>query len=131
MRMGAIQEKSAKRSWELKKVESIDWFDSMGSNVSICVRGNSIMRVLPVVNEGINEEWLTDKARFAYDGLRRQRLLQPMVKKNNKLVTVSWEECFSELVRRVFEKKYDFVGVVGNLVELESIALFKDLMASH
>lgn len=115
------------RSWELKKVESIDCFDAMGSSLSICVRGSSIMRILPIVNEAVNEEWLTDKARFAYDGLKRQRILQPMIRTQSGLEVVSWEVAFSQLIRKVFEKEYNFVGVVGNMVELESLVLMKDL----
>jgi len=68
------------RPWELRKVESIDVLDGVGANIRVDARGQEVMRILPRLNEDVNEEWLGDKSRFAYDGLKRQRLLNPMVK---------------------------------------------------
>ena len=68
------------RSWELRRTESVDVMDALGSNIVVNTRGGEVMRVLPRLNEGINEEWISDKTRFAYDGLKRQRLTTPYVK---------------------------------------------------
>ncbi len=73
------------RSWELKKTESVDVSDALGSNIRIDSRGPEVMRILPRLNDDVNEEWISDKARFAYDGLKRQRLDKPYVRRNGKL----------------------------------------------
>ena len=80
------------RPWELKSYNSIDLLDAMHSNIRIDVRGTKIMRILPRVNENINDEWITDKIRFAYDGFRNQRLYSPMVLSNSKFIKVSWQK---------------------------------------
>lgn len=80
------------RSWELKSTESIDIFDGVGSNIRIDTRGSEIMRVLPRLNEHVNEEWISDKSRFSYDGLKRQRLSTPMVRNmEGQLLPVQWD----------------------------------------
>src|SRR4051794_8589355 len=82
------------RSWELEKLDFIDFYDGMLSNISVDVRGLSIMRVLPRINESLNEEWISDKIRFSYDAFRRQRLLNPMFKNivSNSFEELTWEE---------------------------------------
>src|SRR3546814_3027896 len=80
------------RSWELRKTETIDAMDAVGANIRIDVRGREVMRVLPRVNEDVNEEWLSDKSRFAYDGLKDRRLDRPHVRKNGKLEAASRTE---------------------------------------
>ena len=82
------------RPWELRVTESIDTLDSVGSNIRIDARGTEIMRIVPRLNEDINEEWISDKTRFAYDGLKRQRLTQPLIRKDGKLTPVDWLEAF-------------------------------------
>ena len=81
------------RPWELR-VTDIDTLDSVGSNIRVDARGTEIMRIVPRLNEDINEEWISDKTRFAYDGLKRQRLTQPLVRKDGKLTPVDWLESF-------------------------------------
>ena len=78
------------RSWELKKTYSIDVNDALGSNIRIDSRGLEIMRILPSLNEEINEEWLSDKARFCYDGLKYQRLDKSYIRRNNKLISANY-----------------------------------------
>lgn len=83
--MGALTNKPAAftyRSWELKPTESIDVSDALGANIRVDSRGMEVMRILPRANDAVNEEWLSDKARFQFDGLKRQRLVVPMVKKS-------------------------------------------------
>src|SRR5580698_1798735 len=80
------------RSWELTSVESIDFFDALGSHIRVDTRGSEIMRVLPRINNKINEEWISDKIRFSYDGFKRQRLSTPMIRnKKGILENSSWE----------------------------------------
>ena len=74
------------RSWELKNIDTIDLFESVCSNIKVDVRGSEIMRILPVLNEKLNEEWISDKSRFAYDGLQRKRFINPMIKQNGLLL---------------------------------------------
>lgn len=118
------------RPWELRSIESVDTLDSLGSNISVQIRGNEILRVLPVVNDEINQNWITDKTRFAVDGLRSQRLLNPMIRVNGVLVETSWEEAFRVLAYKIHSAGRSLDVVVGNLVELESIIVVKDLIAS-
>ena len=80
------------RPWELKKTESIDVMDALGSAIRVDARGPTVMRVLPRVNEEINEEWISDKTRYAWDGLGRQRLDRPYVRENGKLQAATWDE---------------------------------------
>src|SRR6185436_4639705 len=80
------------RPWELKKTESIDVMDALGANIRIDSRGVEVLRVLPRLNDDVNEEWITDKTRHAIDGLKRQRLDRPYVRKAGKLVDATWDE---------------------------------------
>nr|NP_044753.1 NADH dehydrogenase subunit 11 [Reclinomonas americana]O21241.1 RecName: Full=NADH-ubiquinone oxidoreductase 75 kDa subunit; AltName: Full=Complex I-75kD; Short=CI-75kD; AltName: Full=NADH dehydrogenase subunit 11 [Reclinomonas americana]AAD11868.1 NADH dehydrogenase subunit 11 [Reclinomonas americana] len=118
------------RSWELQSTESIDVSDAIGSNIRIDVRGSEIMRILPRLNEDVNEEWISDKARFCYDGLKRQRLNNPIIKENGQYKTVTWEKAFNFILKNLQEIQNSnrIVGVVGNLMDVESILLFKELL---
>src|SRR5690606_6751090 len=89
------------RSWELKKTQSVDVMDAVGSNIRIDSRGGEVMRVLPRLNEDVNEEWISDKTRFAYDGLKRQRLDRPYVRRDGRLQPATWQEAFEAIAARV------------------------------
>src|SRR6059058_2345921 len=93
------------RPWELSKTESVDVMDALGSAIRVDTRGPQVMRVLPRLNEEVNEEWISDKARHACDGLSRQRLDQPYVRKNGKLQPATWGEAFAAIAARVAATK--------------------------
>ncbi|HEY0598769.1 NADH-quinone oxidoreductase subunit NuoG, partial [Brevundimonas sp.] len=116
------------RPWELKKTESIDVMDALGSNIRVDARGAEVMRVLPRVNEGVNEEWLSDISRYAVDGLQRQRLDRPYVRENGKLRVASWEEALGVVADRIKAAKPERIGVVaGDLQDAESMKAALDL----
>ncbi|NWT92895.1 NDUS1 oxidoreductase, partial [Urocynchramus pylzowi] len=118
------------RPWETRKVESVDVLDAVGSNIVVSTRTGEVMRILPRLHEDINEEWISDKTRFAYDGLKRQRLTQPMIK-NEKGVFVytSWEDVLPRVAGALqsVEGK-DIAAVVGGLVDAEALIALKDLL---
>ncbi|XP_041897125.1 NADH-ubiquinone oxidoreductase 75 kDa subunit, mitochondrial [Corvus kubaryi] len=118
------------RPWETRKVESIDVLDAVGSNIVVSTRTGEVMRILPRLHEDINEEWISDKTRFAYDGLKRQRLTQPMIK-NEKGVFVyaSWEDVLARVagVLQAVDGK-EVAAVVGGLVDAEALIALKDLL---
>ena len=119
------------RSWELKKTESIDVMDAQGCNIRVDTRGREVMRVLPRLNEDVNEEWISDKARHACDGLRRQRLDRPYIRKSGKLQPATWPEAFAAIAARVAETKPErMAAIVGDLAAAEEIKALKDLMAA-
>ncbi|KAI9015171.1 G subunit of NADH dehydrogenase, partial [Gaertneriomyces semiglobifer] len=116
------------RPWELRKTESIDVTDAVGSNIRVDSRGLEVMRVLPRMNDDINEEWISDKTRFAYDGLKRQRLTTPMIRKGDGFVQATWPEALakiSEAMKGV--KPEEMVAVAGQLADAESLVALKDL----
>lgn len=114
------------RSWELRSIETIDLFDSSCSNIKIDIRNSEIMRVLPVNNEYINEEWISDKTRFAYDGLKRWRFINPVIKKNNYFIQVSWQEAFENIKFWINNNKYkNIILNTGNFIDLETTAALK------
>ncbi len=117
------------RPWELTKTDSIDVMDAVGSNIRIDTRGQDVMRVLPRLNEDINEEWISDKARFSYDGLARQRLDKAYVRKDGKLTAVTLEEAL-ETSARVLKsyKPTEIAALSGDMVDCESVAVLKTLM---
>jgi NADH-quinone oxidoreductase subunit G len=118
------------RSWELKKTESIDVLDAVGCNITVDTRGSEVMRVLPRLNEDINEEWISDKTRFAYDGLKKRRLDVPMVKQNGRLQPTGWREAFATIKARMGGLPGEQIAaIVGDLVDCESMVVLKDLMA--
>ncbi len=116
------------RPWELKKTESIDVMDAVGSAIRVDSQGLKVMRVLPRLNEDINEEWISDKTRFACDGLANQRLDRPYVRQKGALKPASWEAAFSHVVKALKPLKGDQIGALaGDLADCESMALLKDL----
>ena len=117
------------RPWELKKTESIDVMDALGSNIRVDTRGREVMRVLPRTNESINEEWISDKTRYACDGLKHQRLDTPYIRKNGKLEPASWPEAFSVIAAKLKNTKPEKIAaIVGDLAAAEEIKALKDLM---
>ena len=118
------------RSWELTKTESIDVLDAMGSNIRVDARGREVMRILPRNNDDINEEWLGDKSRYAYDGLKYQRLDKPYVKRDGKLQPASWDEAFMAVAEKLSGTSGDRIGAIaGDHADCESMAALKDLLA--
>jgi NADH-quinone oxidoreductase subunit G len=116
------------RPWELKKTETIDVMDALGSNIRADFKGSEVMRVLPRVNEGINEEWLSDVSRYAVDGLQRQRLDRPYVRENGRLRAASWDEALGVVAAKLNAASADRIGVVaGDLQDAESMKATLDL----
>lgn len=119
------------RSWELKHTESIDVMDAVGSNISVDTRGAAVMRILPRLNEDVNEEWISDKTRFVYDGLRKRRLDRPYVRKNKKLEEATWGEAFDVIKKKLKGVSGDEIAaIVGDLADMEAMLALKDLMSS-
>ena len=119
------------RSWELKNTETIDLFESICSNIRIDSRGSKIMRILPVNNEKLNEEWISDKTRFAFDGLERKRFVNPMIKKNNLFVQTNWKDLFKTLDKKFKETEFENIIIkTGNYTDLEHLAVL-DKFASN
>jgi len=117
------------RPWELGKTESIDVLDAVGANIRIDTRGPEVMRVLPRLNEDINEEWVSDKSRFACDGLKRQRLDKPYIRRDGKLVPATWQEAFSAVANGLKGLSGSGIAAIaGDLADCESMAALKDLM---
>jgi NADH-quinone oxidoreductase subunit G len=117
------------RPWELKKTESVDVLDAVGSNIRIDSRGEAVLRVLPRLNEEVNEEWLGDKSRHAVDGLRVSRLDRPYIRENGKLREAKWEEALALVASKLKgAKASEIAAVVGNLVDVESMLALKDVM---
>ncbi|XP_014770963.1 NADH-ubiquinone oxidoreductase 75 kDa subunit, mitochondrial [Octopus bimaculoides] len=118
------------RPWEIRKTESIDVMDAIGSNIVVSTRSNEVMRILPRMNEEINEEWISDKTRFAYDGLKRQRLTVPYIKNSNGvLVQTDWEDALHTVAEKVNAVSDDEIGaVVGGMADAESLIVLKDFL---
>ncbi|MEC7961198.1 MAG: NADH-quinone oxidoreductase subunit NuoG, partial [Pseudomonadota bacterium] len=119
------------RPWELKQTESIDVMDAVGSNIRIDTKGNRVMRVLPRNNDEVNEEWISDKTRFFWDGLSLQRIDKPYLRENGKLRQVSWKKAIdvaSDKLLNTNPKK--IASITGDLVSIESIYSIKKLMDS-
>jgi NADH-quinone oxidoreductase subunit G len=119
------------RPWELTKTETIDVMDAVGSNVRVDTRGREVLRILPRLNEAINEEWISDKTRFIWDGLKRQRLDRPYVRENGKLRAARWDEALTLVADKINATPAERIGaIVGDLVPAEAIKALKDLMAA-
>ncbi|MDW4496887.1 NADH-quinone oxidoreductase subunit NuoG [Sulfitobacter sp. D35] len=114
------------RPWELSKTESIDVMDALGSNIRVDIKGREVMRILPRNHDGVNEEWISDKTRFVWDGLRRQRLDKPYVRENGKLRPASWGEALSTAAKAMKGKKV--AGLVGDLAPVEAAFALKALV---
>ena len=116
------------RPWELKKTETIDVMDALGSNISAQSKGAEVMRILPRVHEGINEEWLSDKSRYVVDGLQARRLDRPYVRENGKLRVASWDEALNAVASKLKAAPADRIGVIaGDLQDAESMKAALDL----
>jgi NADH-quinone oxidoreductase subunit G len=130
--VGALTSKPyafAARPWELTKTESIDVLDAVGSNIRVDSRGREVMRILPRLNEDVNEEWISDKTRFACDGLKRQRLDRPYVRRDGKLKPASWSEALTAVADRLKATPAGRIGAIaGDLADMEAMVALKDLM---
>ena len=119
------------RPWELRRTESIDVFDALGTNIRIDSRGHEVLRILPRLNEAVNEEWLADKARFACDGLGRQRLDRPYLRRDGRLRPAGWDEAFAAVRDRLGGRSPGRIGaIVGDQADAEAMVALKDLMAA-
>jgi len=117
------------RPWELRKTESVDVSDALGAYIRIDARGNEVLRVLPRLNEDVNEEWISDKARFSCDGLKRQRLDRPYLRRNGKLEPVSWDEALAAAGEKLKAAGSKAAAIIGDLADAEAMVALKDLMA--
>jgi NADH dehydrogenase (ubiquinone) Fe-S protein 1 len=118
------------RPWELKRTESIDVLDGLGSNIRVDSRGLEVMRILPRLNDDVNEEWINDKTRFACDGLKTQRLTIPLVRREGKFEPVTWEQALTDIshaYQTLAPKENEFKVIAGQLTEVESLVAMKDL----
>ena len=118
------------RPWELRKTESIDVMDAMGSAIRIDAKGAAVMRIMPRLNEEVNEEWLSDKSRFVWDGLSRQRLDKPYIRENGKLRAADWSEALSLAAEKLKGDASKIAAFAGDLACVEGMAAAKDLLTS-
>jgi NADH-quinone oxidoreductase subunit G len=119
------------RPWELTRTESVDVMDAVGSNITIGSRGSQVMRVTPLLNDDVNEEWLSDKARYAADGLQKRRLDRPYVREDGRLVPASWAYAFAAIKRGLEGLGGHAIGAIaGDLAAVEEMAALKDLLAA-
>ena len=132
--VGALTHKAyafSARPWELRKIESVDVHDAVGSNIRVDARGREVMRVLPRLHEDVNEEWISDRTRYAVDGLKRQRLDRPYVRQDGKLRPADWEDAFAEIAVRLNGLDPSKIGAIaGDLCDAESMFALKTLMES-
>jgi NADH-quinone oxidoreductase subunit G len=119
------------RPWELTKTESIDVMDAVGSNIRVDTKGWEVKRVLPRLNEEINEEWISDKTRYACDGLSKNRIDKPYIKVNEKLVACSWDQAFDFIIKNTKDLSgHRVFGVVGDLIDVESMYMFQKFLTT-
>lgn len=117
------------RPWELTKTETIDVMDAVGSNIRVDSRGREVMRIMPRLNEAVNEEWISDKTRFIWDGLKTQRLDQPYIRKNGKLVPATWSEALNAVAAKVKAAKPSKIGsIAGPMSCVEDMYAMKQLL---
>lgn len=117
------------RPWEVRRTDSIDVLDALGSNIVVNHRTGEVLRILPQTNEEINEEWLSDKSRFSYDGLKRQRLVHPMVKDSNgELRPCEWEDALIVAAKALQAANGSVAAVAGGLADAESLIALKDMV---
>ncbi|MGB7321623.1 MAG: NADH-quinone oxidoreductase subunit NuoG [Albidovulum sp.] len=114
------------RPWELTKTETIDVMDALGSNIRVDTKGREVMRILPRNHDGVNEEWISDKTRFVWDGLRRQRLDTPYIRENGKLRKATWPEALGAVANAMKGKKV--AGLVGDLAPVEAAFSLKQMI---
>ena len=131
--VGALTSKPyafAARPWELGKTQSIDVMDGVGSAIRVDTRGREVMRILPRINEAVNEEWISDKTRHVVDGLRTQRLDRPYIRENGQLRAASWSEAFAAIAARAARIDGTRIGAIaGDLAAVEEMFALKDLLA--
>ena len=114
------------RPWELRKTETIDVMDALGSNIRVDTKGREVMRILPRNHDGVNEEWISDKTRFVWDGLRRQRLDKPYIRENGRLRPATWPEALDAAANAMRGRKV--AGLVGDLAPVEAVFALKNLI---
>jgi NADH-quinone oxidoreductase subunit G len=118
------------RPWELRKTEGVDVMDALGSNIRMDARGPEVMRVLPIANDAVNEEWLSDKSRFAIDGLTRRRLDRPWVRREGRLQPATWSEAFDAIRAGLAGVTGDrMAAIAGDLLSVEDMVALADFMA--
>src|SRR5258708_6874307 len=131
--VGALTSKPyafAARPWELGKTQSIDVMDGIGSAIRVDTRGREVMRILPRINESVNEEWISDKTRHIVDGLRTQRLDRPYIRENGQLRAASWSEAFAAIAAKAGRIDGKRIGAVaGDLAAVEEMFALKELLA--
>ncbi len=116
------------RPWELRKTETIDAMDAVGSNIRVDARGREVMRILPRTHEDVNEEWISDKTRFVWDGLRTQRLDQPYLREFGKVHSTTWAEAFARIAAKIKATKPERIGIIlGDLVGAEEAFSIRQL----
>ena len=115
------------RPWELKKTETIDVMDAVGSNIRVDTYGWEVKRILPRINENINEEWISDKTRYACDGILNQRLDTPYLKSDNEFKKVSWDLAYKKVVEKIKETSAEKIaGLTGDLTNMETMFIVKE-----
>ncbi|MBC7676838.1 MAG: NADH-quinone oxidoreductase subunit G [Rhodoferax sp.] len=114
------------RPWELTKTETIDVMDALGSNIRVDTKGREVMRILPRNHDGVNEEWISDKTRFVWDGLRRQRLDSPYIREGGKLRKATWPEALAAAANAMRGKKV--AALIGDLAPVEAIFALKSIV---
>jgi NADH-quinone oxidoreductase subunit G len=131
--VGALTSKPyafAARPWELGKTQSVDVMDGVGSAIRVDTRGREVMRILPRVNEAVNEEWISDKTRHIVDGLRTQRLDRPYIRENGQLRAVSWQQAFQAIAARISRIDGKRIGAIaGDLAAVDEMFALKELLA--
>ena len=118
------------RPWELQHSESVDVLNGLGSNIRVDARGMEVMRILPRLNDNVNEEWIDDKTRFACDGLKTQRLTTPLIRRDERFYPATWEQALAEIATAYHNsgaKGNEFKVIAGHLIEVESLVAMKDL----
>jgi NADH-quinone oxidoreductase subunit G len=119
------------RPWELSKTDSIDVLDAVGANIRVDTRGPEVLRILPRLNEDVNEEWLGDKSRFSVDGLKRRRLDRPWLRRGGKLQPATWQQAFDAIAAKLHGLAGENLGAIaGDLCDAESMLALKDLMTA-
>ena len=117
------------RPWELRKTDTIDVHDALGTNIQVSTRGSEVLRILPRTNDDVNEEWLADKGRFSHDGLKRRRLDKPWVRVSGKLAPATWAEAFGAIAAKLRGLPGDRIGAIaGDLCDAESMVALRDLV---
>jgi NADH-quinone oxidoreductase subunit G len=119
------------RPWELRKTDSIDVQDATGTNIRVDTRGPEVLRILPRINDDVNEEWMADRGRFSFDGLKKKRLDRPWLRVDGKLKQASWPEAFAAIAARIRETEPERIGAIaGDLADCESVFALKTLMTA-